>query len=119
MSASIWMHHKKETEAVFNRDEIERLHGAELDQMAVVDRFIHIRVLGLSKWLEPARKEDIYEWPSLAEFSRALMTNRMNALENEGLIKTTENYVLPKDQAVCNEAAHMMMKEVLHELESA
>ncbi|KKL07268.1 hypothetical protein LCGC14_2587720 [marine sediment metagenome] len=88
-----------------------------LTQMAVVDRFIHVRVLGLSKWLEPARKQEIYDWPSLAVFRRDLVDNRIMALEHRGLIKTTPNYCLPKNDAVCDDAATQMMGEVLSEID--
>ena len=101
------------------RDEIERIYGAELDRMAVVDRFIHIRVLGLSRWFEPATKQEIYNWPSLSEFRQALIDNRIGFLEIKGLIKTTANYVLPKNTAICDEAAQRMQNEVLHELRQA
>ena len=89
---------------------------ARLAQMAVVDRFIHIRILGLSKWFEPALKQDMYDWPSLAVFSRGLVVNRMNFLEIKGLVKTTTNYCLPKNEAVCNGAARLIMREILAEL---
>ena len=87
-----------------------------LKQMAVVDRFIHIRILGLTKWLGPARKEEIYDWPSLKEFSRELVANRMKALEARGLIKMTPNYCLPRNDVICSAAAVRMMNEVMVEL---
>ena len=90
----------------------------KLTQLAVVDRFIHIRVLGLSKWFEPALKQEIYDWPSLTVFSRELVVNRMNTLDLQGLVKTTANYCLPKNDAVCNGAADLIMREILAELAS-
>ena len=94
-----------------------RVMQDKLTQMAVVDRFIHIRILGLSKWFEPALKQDMYDWPSLVVFSRELVANRMNALEIRGLVKTTPNYCLPKNEAVCNLAAGRILNEILAELE--
>ena len=89
----------------------------KLAQLAVVDRFIHVRILGLSKWLEPARKQEICAWPSLVVFRRELVLNRMSTLEVRGLVKTTTNYCLPKDEVVGSEAASLLMPAVLVELE--
>ena len=90
----------------------------KLDQMAVVDRFIDIRILGLTKWFDPALKHEICDWSSLAEFRRELVLNRMAALEAYGLVKTTKNYCLPKHEDVCQQAATRIMPEVLAELDS-
>lgn len=91
---------------------------AKLTQLAVVDRFIHIRILGLTKWFAPALKEEIYGWSSLKEFRRELIANRMEALEIRGLIKTTPNYCLPRNDVVCTAASVEMMNEVIAELSS-
>lgn len=87
----------------------------KLTQMAVVDRFINIRILGLCIWLEPTLKQEMYDWPSLTVFSRELVTNRMKALEMSGLIKMTTNYCLPKNKVVCSQAADRIIREVLVE----
>ncbi len=97
---------------------LDRETMTKLAQMAVVDRFIHVRVLGLTKWFEPARKKEIYDWPSLKEFSHELIDNRIEVLEMHGLIKTTPSYCLPKNDAICHSAAVIMMPEVLFKLES-
>ena len=89
----------------------------KLTQMAVVDRFIHIRILGLSHWFAPAKKQELYDWPSLKEFRRELIDNRIEFLELTSFIKTTANYCLPRNRPLCAAAAKMMMREILTELE--
>lgn len=89
-----------------------------LARMAVVDRFIDVRVLGLSWWLAPARKEEIYDWLVSRGFNIQTVVSRMKRLEGAGLILTTVNYCLPRNRMICQTAGDRMQNEIIAELNS-
>ena len=90
----------------------------KLSQMAVVDRFLNIRILGLVHWLAPAKKSEIMEWSSVREFDTSRVLLRIRRLEIGDLVKTTEHYCLPKNGAICEQAGRQMMPEILAALEN-
>ena len=88
-----------------------------LDHLGEDDRDVRRRLLGYSRWYDPAEKTVIFE--KLAEFgySRELVESNTRRLVDSDLIKITENHYLPLNQEICQQAAETMMDEFLSELE--
>ncbi len=81
------------------------------------DQEVRRRVLGYSRWYEPANKAELFEklagfghWPQLVE-------NNARRLHDADLIQITENHYLPLNEEICQQAAESLMAEFLHELE--
>jgi hypothetical protein len=87
-----------------------------LDKIDAEDRELRVRLLGYSRWYDPANKTEISE--KLDKFGYGPEQIEINArrLEEAGLIKITTNYYLTADEEVCQEAAESLMTEFLDEL---
>jgi hypothetical protein len=89
---------------------------AVLDDLGEDDRDVRRRLLGYSRWYDPAIKTDMFQ--KLAEFGheKELVESNAQRLHEAHLIKITNNYYLPMDEEVCQQAAESLMTEFLNEL---
>lgn len=81
------------------------------------DREVRRRVLGYSRWYDPASKAEIFE--KLAGFGheQELVENNAQRLHDADLIQITENHYIPVNEEICQQAAESLMAEFLQELE--
>lgn len=79
--------------------------------------YASLRVLGYSKWYEPASKEEIFEKLAMIGHEPELVAQNAQVLHDNGLIKITENYYLPLNEEICQQAAEFLMAEFLQELQ--
>lgn len=87
---------------------------AELDQ---ADREVRRRVLGYSRWLDPAEKVTVIGKLVARGYAQAAVEANALRLQEAHLIHITENHYLPENMQVCQEAAESLMDEFLRELE--
>ncbi len=88
-----------------------------LAELGEIDQDVRRRVLGYSRWYEPASKDQIFQKLAVLGHERELVANNARRLQDDGLIQITENYYLPLNEEVCQQAAESLMAEFLHELE--
>ena len=88
-----------------------------LIELGEIDQDVRRRVLGYSRWYEPASKDQIFQKLAVLGHERELVANNARRLQDEGLIQITENHYLPLNEEVCQQAAESLMTEFLHELE--
>lgn len=88
-----------------------------LDRFDDDDRDVRRRLLGYSRWYDPAKKAEIYEKLAGFGYERGLVENNAGRLHDASLIKITENHYLPLDEEICQRAAESLMDEFLRELE--
>ncbi len=88
----------------------------KLNDLREQDRDVRIRVLGYSRWFEPAKKTEIFEKMASLGYDQKLIENNVQRLQSAGLMKVTDNYYLPLDKDVCDQAARVLLPEILQEL---
>jgi hypothetical protein len=88
-----------------------------LDKLDKVDREVRRRVLGYSRWYDPAAKAKIFEKLATFEHEQRLVEDNAQRLQDDGLIQITENHYLPLNEEICQQAAESLMDEFLRELE--
>ncbi len=90
---------------------------AALDNLDEDDRDVRRRLLGYSRWYDPANKAEIFE--KLAGFGheQELVENNARRLHDADLIQITENHYLPVKEEICQQAAESLMAEILHQLD--
>ncbi len=92
------------------------LDGA-LDDLEEVDREVRRRVLGYSRWYDPAAKTRVFQILATFGHGRELVENNAQRLRDDGLIQITENHYLPLNEEICQQAAESLLDEFLRELE--
>ena len=75
------------------------------------------RVLGYTLWNQPATKVEIFEKLAVLGHDQKLVEDNAQRLQGAELIQITENYYLPLNQDVCQQAAESLMDEILRDLE--
>ena len=88
-----------------------------LAELGQIDNEVRRRVLGYSRWYEPASKDRIFQKLAVLGHERELVENNARHLQNDGLIMITENHYLPLNEKICQQAAEFLMVEILQELE--
>ncbi len=88
-----------------------------LENLSHVDQDIRRRLLGYSKWFDPANKIEIYERVIAAGYDKDIVENNAIRLNEAALIQITELYILPKDDEICQSAAESLIDELLRELD--
>ena len=88
-----------------------------LDELDEVDREVRRRVLGYSRWYDPAHKAEVFEKLAVLGHEQELVENNAQRLRDGGLIQITENHYLPLNEEICQQAAFSLMPEILRELE--
>lgn len=88
-----------------------------LDNLDDVDREVRCRLLGYARWYDPASKAEILEKLTGFGHEQELVENNAQRLHDADLIRITENYYLPYNKQICQQAAESLMAEFLHELE--
>lgn len=82
-----------------------------------IDQEVRRRVLGYSRWYEPASKAEVFEKLAVFGHEQELVENNARRLHDADLIQITENHYLPVNAEICQQAAESLMAEFLHELE--
>lgn len=89
-----------------------------LTELGEIDQDVRRRVLGYSRWYEPASKDQIFQKLAVLGHERELVANNARRLQDDGLIQITENHYLPLNEEICQQAAESLMAEILQELEA-
>ena len=88
-----------------------------LTGLSNVDRDVRRRVLGYSRWYDPAEKSLVLEILAMLGHEQGLVENNAQRLHEADLIQITENHYLPLNEEICQQAAESLMDEFLRELE--
>lgn len=88
-----------------------------LDDLAATDQDLRRRLLGYSRWYDPAGKAMIDDKLLNLGHTKESVENNALRLHEIGLMQVTENHYLPLDNAICDEAAESLIDEFLSELE--
>ena len=88
-----------------------------LDRFDDDDRDVRRRLLGYSRWYDPATRAEICEKLVAFGYAEELVENNAERLHDAGLIKITENHYLPMNAEICQQAAESLMDEFVRELE--
>ena len=88
-----------------------------LAEFGDIDQEVRRRVLGYSRWYEPASKAEVFEKLAVLGHEPELVENNARRLHEADLIKITENHYLPLNEEICQQAAESLMAEFLQELE--
>ncbi len=81
------------------------------------DRDVRLRLLGYTRWYDPASKTEIKRKLKVLGHSENMVESNARRLHEANLIKITENYYLPLDEELCQQAAETIMAEILQELQ--
>lgn len=87
-----------------------------LDNLNDADRDVRQRLLGYARWYDPLQKGKVVGKLGELGHSQELVMNNAQRLHDAGLIKMTENYLIPLNEEVCQQAAESLMAEILLEL---
>ena len=90
---------------------------AALDDLDEDDRDVRRRLLGYSRWLEPASKAEVFEKLAVLGHEPEVVESNAGRLHDADLIQITENHYLPLNEEICQQAAESLMAEFLQELE--
>ena len=88
-----------------------------LTELGDIDQDVRRRVLGYSRWYEPASKDTIFQKLAVLGHEQQLVENNARRLQDDGLIQITENYYLPLNEEICQQAADSLLPEFLQELQ--
>jgi len=82
-------------------------------------REIYIRLLGYTHWLSGPAKQDLFSIIEGKGFSLQLIEASATILSQDSLelLEDTGNHLLPKNKDVCEEAASLIMEEILEILD--
>ncbi|MBL6927687.1 MAG: hypothetical protein ISR44_00820 [Rhodospirillales bacterium] len=89
----------------------------ELDNLDEDDREVRRRLLGYSRWYDPANKIEVFEKLAGLGHGEELVKINAQRLQAADLIQITENHYLPLNKDICQQAAESLMDEFLQELE--
>lgn len=90
---------------------------AALDNLGEDDRDVRRRLLGYSRWYEPASKAEVFEKLTVFGHDQGLVETNAQRLHEADLIQITENHYLPLNEEICQQAAESLKAEFLQELE--
>ena len=88
-----------------------------LDNLDEDDRDVRRRVLGYSRWFDPANKIEVFKRLAVFGHKPELVENNAQRLHEAQLIQITEHHYLPLNEDICQQAAESLMDEFLQELE--
>lgn len=75
------------------------------------------RLLGYTGWFSPLAKEDLVDFMNKQGHETQKVQNAMDRLVLNNIIKDTGNFYIPKNKALCDNAASSIMPEILQLLE--
>lgn len=82
-----------------------------------VDDEVRRRILGYSRWYEPANKAEVFEKLAMFGHEQGLIEINAQRLQEADLIQITENHYLPQNEEICQQAAESLLDEILQDLE--
>ena len=88
----------------------------ELEQLNETDRELMRRILGYSMWFDPVSKSEVHDRLNKIGFGTSHVEIVAQRLHEAELIQVTEDYYLPVNDVVCQQAAETLMEEILGEL---
>ncbi|WP_027666117.1 hypothetical protein [Rhizobium leguminosarum] len=89
-----------------------------MDTLAEADREVRRRLLGYSRWLDPAPIIEVNARIVAQGFEETMIISNAQRLHNEKLLAITDNHYLSLDDEVCQQAADTLMFEFLAELQT-
>lgn len=81
------------------------------------DKQLRIRILGYVQWFAPISKSDLSNLLINKGHAIQIINNTAERLALNGLITDTGNNYIPANKAVCNQAANLIMNEILEILD--
>ena len=88
-----------------------------LAEFGDIDQDERRRVLGYSRWYEPASKAEVFQKLAAVVHEQELIEANAQRLQEADLIQITENHYLPLNEEICQQSAETLMDEFLRELE--
>ena len=85
-----------------------------LEELGANDREIRRRLLGYSRWYDPADKTMVFEDLKARGYNQNLVETNAQQLEVEKLIIVSDNFYLPKNLEICQQAADTLIDEFIH-----
>lgn len=89
-----------------------------MDKLGDIDREVRRRLLGYSRWLDPAPKSEVNGRITSHGFTESVIAVNAKRLQDEKLLIITENHYLAAADSICQQAAETVMDEFLAELDS-
>ncbi len=89
-----------------------------MDTLGETDREVRRRLLGYSRWLDPATKNEIVSRILARGFDETVIIVNAQRLHDEQLLIITDNHYLPLDENICQQAADTLIDEFLAELDT-
>jgi len=88
----------------------------KLEELGANDREVRRRLLGYSRWYDPAEKTMVFEDLKERGYDQNLVETNAQQLEAEELILVSDNYFLPNNMEICQQAADTLLDEFIHVL---
>ncbi|MGB8292552.1 hypothetical protein [Rhizobium ruizarguesonis] len=104
------------TEAVEPQPSNRNDFNEAMDRLGEVDREVRRRLLGYSRWFDPATKSEVNGRIMGHGFEEAVIVANAQRLHDEKLLAITEHHYLVTAEDVCQQAADTLMDEFLTEL---
>lgn len=92
-------------------------YEATMFELGETDREIRRRLLGYSKWLDPATIEQVMKKLLSLGYGKVSIETNAQRLQDSKLLKITQYHYLPVNEDVCQQAADTLLDEILEELE--
>ncbi|NKL91692.1 hypothetical protein [Rhizobium leguminosarum] len=95
-------------------------HGAlydAIDRLGDIDREVRRRLLGYSRWFDPATKAEVEQRLQARGYEKDVILANARRLHDENLICITENHYLAVANDICQQAAETLLDELTGELE--
>lgn len=89
-----------------------------IDTLAEADKEVRRRLLGYSRWLDPAPIGEVHRRIIAQGFGEAAITSNARRLHEEMLISITDSHYLSMNDEICQQAADTMIHEFLAELQT-
>ncbi|MBY5863194.1 hypothetical protein [Rhizobium leguminosarum] len=88
-----------------------------IDRLGDIDREVRRRLLGYSRWFDPATKAEVERRLEARGYERDAILANAQRLHDENLICITENHYLAVASDICQQAAETLLDEFTGELE--
>lgn len=89
-----------------------------MDDLGEIDREVRRRLLGYSRWFDPATKAQVHERLVGLGYGEGTIETNAARLQESKLIKITQRHYLPDNLDICQQAADTLVDEFLEELEA-
>lgn len=89
-----------------------------MDSLGEIDREVRRRLLGYSRWFDPATKSEVNDKIMAHGFEEAVIVVNAQRLHDQNILAITEYHYLVVAEDICQQAADTLMEEFVAELAS-